>query len=124
MTTRPAPIATGAEVALVALGGGVGGVLRWGAGQLVAGPWTTCAVNALGCLLIGVLMAAGPRPKVRLLLGTGALGGFTTFSGYAVDVVRTTDLAHLLLTPLTGLAAAALGLALTRRLRGPAGGAP
>ncbi|MGF7234947.1 MAG: fluoride efflux transporter FluC, partial [Frankia sp.] len=56
-------------------------------------PWTTFCVNALGCLLIGVLMALiSETPTVHRLvrpfLGTGVLGGFTTFSTYAVDVRR------------------------------------
>lgn len=59
-------------------------------------PWATFAVNASGCLLIGVLMAlvtrvwAG-RPLVRPFLGVGVLGGYTTFSAYAVDTVGLVD---------------------------------
>jgi CrcB protein len=52
-------------------------------------PWATFAVNVTGCLLIGALMAvvtAGrTRPLTRPFLGVGVLGGFTTFSTYAVD---------------------------------------
>ncbi len=58
-------------------------------------PWATFTVNASGCLLVGVLMAwvthrRGANRLAQLFLGTGVLGGYTTFSAYAVD-------AHLLL---------------------------
>lgn len=76
-------------------GGGLGAAARYGADRLwptaAAGfPWTTLAVNALGCALLGALMAllAGARRPHRLLgpfAGTGLLGGFTTFSAYAVE---------------------------------------
>lgn len=54
-------------------------------------PWPTFAVNATGCFFIGVLMAtlsgiARPHPLLRPFLGIGLLGGFTTFSTYAVQV--------------------------------------
>jgi CrcB protein len=54
-------------------------------------PWATLVINASGCLLIGVVMVAvteaGPRhPFWRPLLGVGVLGGYTTFSTYAVQV--------------------------------------
>jgi fluoride exporter len=54
-------------------------------------PWATFWVNVLGCALIGVLMvlvSEGGRsahPLVRPFLGVGVLGGFTTFSTYALD---------------------------------------
>ncbi|MGS2614968.1 fluoride efflux transporter FluC [Micromonospora sp. LZ34] len=56
-------------------------------------PWATFGVNLSGCLLIGVLMAVlgrvgGGRPLLRPFLGVGVLGGYTTFSTYAVDVHR------------------------------------
>jgi len=78
-------------------GGGVAGALaRYGLQEAwphdVGGfPWATFWVNVSGCLLIGVLMtvlaevAPGHR-LVRPLLGVGVLGGYTTFSTYAVDV--------------------------------------
>lgn len=87
----------GPVFAVVAGGGALGALARYGAGVLwpVRGgdfPWTTFLVNVVGCALIGVLMAvvAELRPHthrlVRPFLGTGVLGGFTTFSTYALDV--------------------------------------
>ncbi|UED85935.1 fluoride efflux transporter FluC [Streptomyces profundus] len=79
----------------VAAGGALGALARFGAGRLWptapgAFPWTTLAVNAVGCLLIGCLLVAATelwsaRPLLRPFAGTGLLGGFTTFSTYAVD---------------------------------------
>ena len=79
---------------MVAGGGAVGSVVRWGITAVwptaVGGVgWGTLAVNLLGCFLIGVLAARlGPDSLVRLGLGTGALGGFTTFSTLAVETDR------------------------------------
>ena len=74
----------------VAAGGSAGSVARYGLGLLwpeTAGafPWTTFAINVTGCLAIGLLVAVlGNEPGwLRALLGTGFLGGYTTFSTYA-----------------------------------------
>lgn len=121
-------------LAAVAVGGAAGASARYGAALLWpvgpgGFPWTTFAVNAVGCALIGVLMAliaAASKPVHRLVrpfLGTGVLGGFTTFSTYAVDTERLLDggrpgpgLLHLALTPLTALAAVAAATVATRRV--------
>jgi CrcB protein len=85
-------------ILLVFLGAGTGGVLRhltnlaclrwFGVGF----PWGTLAVNVAGSLAMGVLAAwvaarAGGlwSHDVRLLLMTGVLGGFTTFSAFSLD---------------------------------------
>jgi len=81
--------------AVIAIGGAAGALLRWDLGRewpVLPGhfPWTTLVINVSGCLAIGVLMAlieevlAG-RIYVRPLLGVGFLGGFTTFSTFAVE---------------------------------------
>ncbi|MGW6565685.1 fluoride efflux transporter CrcB [Streptomyces sp. NPDC054975] len=86
-------------VAAVAAGGALGATARYGASlawptPAGAFPWTTFTVNVVGCAAIGVLMvlvtevAAAPHPLLRPLLGTGVLGGFTTFSTYALDTQR------------------------------------
>ena len=82
---------------LAALGGVVGALARWGvATALPAGsggwPWATLLVNLSGCLLIGVLLAVllarfPEHPWLRPLLAVGVLGGYTTFSTFAVEVV-------------------------------------
>ncbi|WP_018656123.1 fluoride efflux transporter FluC [Actinomadura flavalba] len=117
----------------VAVGGALGALARYGlttAYPLAPGafPWTTFAINLAGCLLIGVLMAAlaaspNASPLTRPFLGVGVLGGFTTFSAYAVDTVTTARagspllaVAYLALTPPLAVAAVAAGALPTRRL--------
>jgi CrcB protein len=120
-------------LAVISAGGVLGALARYGAGLLcppsAAGfPWGIFAVNVSGCLLIGVLMALVTHvwPGRRLLrpfLGTGVLGGFTTFSGYTVDIVRLIDagaagvaVAYLLGTLLAALPAVYGGTVVTRWL--------
>ncbi|MCX5146886.1 CrcB family protein [Streptomyces sp. NBC_00320] len=92
---RPGPVLTA-----IAAGGALGSSARYGAALLwPAGPggfpWATFWANVIGCALIGVLMVliseggrSAPHPLVRPFLGVGVLGGFTTFSTYAVDFSR------------------------------------
>ncbi|MEV7613318.1 CrcB family protein [Streptomyces sp. NPDC089799] len=92
----------GRVLAVVAAGGALGAVARYALSLLwpvVPGgfPWATFWTNVVGCALIGVLMvlvSEGGRtahPLVRPFLGTGVLGGFTTFSTYALDFARLLD---------------------------------
>ncbi|KAA6214055.1 fluoride efflux transporter CrcB [Streptomyces albofaciens JCM 4342] len=118
-------------IGAVALGGGTGAAARYGAGLLwptAPGtfPAATLLINIVGCALMGVLMAVitergTPHHLLRPFLGTGVLGGFTTFSTYAVDIehLLTTGrpalaLAYLAATLLGALAAAWAALAGTR----------
>jgi CrcB protein len=85
----------GAVLLVIALGGGIGAVARYGLAQALPTrtgqfPWATFATNVLGCFLIGALMVLitevlSAHPLVRPFLGVGILGGFTTFSTYAVE---------------------------------------
>ncbi|MGL4243014.1 MAG: fluoride efflux transporter CrcB [Beijerinckiaceae bacterium] len=88
----------------VFIGGGIGSVLRYlvglqaakslGAFTSVQGwPWGTFAVNLLGCLAIGLAFRLLPMPadgpaSARLLLMTGVLGGFTTFSAFSLETAQ------------------------------------
>jgi CrcB protein len=86
------------QIVLVALGGAVGSVLRYLVGLWsvrLAGPgfpWGTLTVNLVGSFAIGLLSEVIIRrfngsPEIRLLLITGVLGGFTTFSAFSLDAV-------------------------------------
>ncbi|MES2715621.1 MAG: fluoride efflux transporter CrcB [Pseudomonadota bacterium] len=84
---------TAVQASAVALGAAAGALLRWAAGLAFNGLWAgfplgTLLVNALGGLLIGVAMvwfARSPHEVLRLLLVTGLLGGFTTFSSFSAE---------------------------------------
>ncbi|MBN8524679.1 MAG: CrcB family protein, partial [Planctomycetes bacterium] len=82
-------------IILVAAGSAVGGAARWAmAGWLDARldaevrMWGTLAVNIIGGLLIGACAALLEREALRLLLITGVLGGFTTFSAYSLQTMQ------------------------------------
>jgi CrcB protein len=83
-------------LALISLGGALGSLARWWTSELWPGgdarfPWATVQVNVLGAALIGLLMVLVRRHGTegryaRPFLGAGVLGGYTTFSTYALDV--------------------------------------
>ena len=79
---------------LVALGGAVGATARYGVGLGfarfgLAFPWATLLVNVLGGLAMGLLAArTSADDTLRLALGVGVLGGFTTFSAFSLETVR------------------------------------
>lgn len=86
------------QVLLVAFGGAIGSVLRYYVGiwgLRLAGPafpWGTLTVNVVGSFVIGLFaeMIArkfGGSTDLRLLLMTGVLGGFTTFSAFSLDTI-------------------------------------
>ncbi len=127
-TLRPRAIAL-RPFLLVALGGAVGAVMRYGVGLLalrVAGPgvpWGTWAANALGCLLIGLALPLVKGDDARLAVLVGVLGSFTTFSTYSADTVvlweagrRGLAVANAAGSVAVGLAFVALGLAVGRSL--------
>lgn len=108
----------------VAVGGAVGAVLRWALELAIptdGWPWATLLTNVLGCAALAVLVVHDDRhhhPRwLRPGVGTGLLGGFTTFSTYAVQVALLEGALsplYLVATPVlcVGAAAFAGGLAL------------
>lgn len=79
------------NVALVFIGGGLGASLRWYITTNISSegfPYGTLTVNLVGCLLIGIASVfLFKEPKLALLLITGFLGGFTTFSSFGLDAL-------------------------------------
>ncbi len=81
---------------LLALGGALGTVARYGLNGLVAQrlptfPLGTLVVNFSGCFLIGLLAPLALKPEWRLFLMVGFCGGYTTFSSFGL---QTFDLAR------------------------------
>jgi len=123
-------------VPLIMLGGALGTAARAGLETALpaappALPWTTLAINLIGSYVLGLLLevlSAGPdrgtRRGIRLTLGTGILGGFTTYSTFMVETAdRLRDghaliaLAYLVGSVLAGLLAAGLGITTASRAR-------
>ncbi len=113
----------------VALGAAAGAVARWQAGLWFNPMWSgfplgTWLVNALGGLCIGLAMAwfaRHPDEGLRLLLVTGVLGGFTTFSAFSAESLSLIErgrlelaVFHTLAHVVGALACAALGARLMR----------
>jgi CrcB protein len=81
--------------ALVAVGGAVGTLARFGIAEALGSdglvPWPTFLVNVTGSFALGALLAVlvlrtdGIHDRVRLLVGTGFLGGYTTYSALAAE---------------------------------------
>ncbi|MCC6348235.1 MAG: fluoride efflux transporter CrcB [Candidatus Eisenbacteria bacterium] len=120
---------------LVALGGALGSVLRWLVGGWVQSltpsstfPWGTFAVNAIGSFAIGALLGLALEralvpPAMRLLLVTGLLGGFTTFSSFSYETLQLARdgqwpaaVGYSLGSLVLGVAAAFVGWALVTRV--------
>lgn len=115
----------------VAVGGALGSVLRYAVELLLPAtpgspPWGTLLVNVAGSAALGVFVVVLERGLVRPhhhgFVSTGLLGGFTTFSTYAVQVAviggdtPAVALAYAVLTPLLCVAAAGLAAAGARRV--------
>jgi CrcB protein len=108
-------------VALVAVGGAVGSVLRWHAERRVPRaapggvPGGTLVVNVAGSLLLGGLVGGGAPAWVLALLASGLCGGVTTYSGICLQAVeagqvsRRCAAAYLGATLALGVSAATLG---------------
>jgi len=110
------------ELLLVGVGGGVGAVLRYKLGGLVMHqfenarfPYGTFTVNVIGCLAIGLVAGwierhHGVTTNLRLLVITGFLGGFTTFSAFGLETVYLLRRGTMGLALANALGSVALGL--------------
>lgn len=121
----------------VALGGAIGALGRYQLGRAIthwlgpqvvtAFPWATLAVNVIGSMAMGVLAGwlarhgSGSGEQLRLLLGVGLLGGFTTFSAFSLELMLLiqrgqpgTAFAYGAISVLAGLSGLYIGLILMR----------
>lgn len=121
----------------VGAGGFVGAIARFQISQSLSDwseakygrvwPFGTFAVNVLGCLLIGILMAFVMEKqfsdRARLILVTGCLGSLTTFSTFGFETVALLredrpmlGVANVAANLIVGLAAVVIALSVTRHL--------
>ena len=125
---------------IVFLGGGLGSAARYGVGVLALRlvgseyPWGTLTINVVGSFAMGVVaeyfaLRSGLSQPMRLFLTTGIIGGFTTFSTYALETALLQErgemgaaLTYALGSVVVGVEALFAGLALVRVL--VVGGAP
>ncbi len=120
-----------AEVAVISVGGGLGSIARYGVGRAIKPaadgfPLGTLAINLVGALCLGALVVAvteiwAVHPLIRPALGTGVLGGFTTFSTFALEargLAFGVSSGYVAASLIGGLAGAALGMTAVRTLAG------
>jgi CrcB protein len=119
---------------IVAAGGAVGSMARYGVGVATQGwhnsfPLGTFIVNVVGSLVIGLVAGwlatnqnVEAHHQLRLLLAVGLCGGFTTFSSFSLETLTLlrggqgmVALGYIALSVLVCLGATALGYALTHR---------
>ena len=109
---------------MVSMGGAIGALLRFVVGQQVTFPYGTLTVNIIGSFLMGlgfVYLASRFNDRLTLLLMTGVLGGFTTFSAFSLDSFRLYEagraifaLGYVVISVVGSLAAVLLGVQIMR----------
>jgi len=109
-------------LALVWAGGTIGTLIRYLVETAIPPasggfPWATFMINVTGSFALGLLLEflarrgpdSGRRRRIRLAVGTGVLGGYTTYSTFAVEVTQLTQGASHLVGPVYALASVVLG---------------
>lgn len=118
---------------LVAVGGAIGSMARYGSGIVVARMWHssfplgTMLINIAGSLLMGLFIGFLARSTpawqgdARLFVAVGVLGGFTTFSSFSLDAIAMMErgewasaATYVIGSVLAGLAALFVGLLIFR----------
>lgn len=120
VSTTVISVSARSTLPLISAGGVLGALARYGISAAWPHPadgfpWATWVINVSGCFLIGVLLTRLPGAHLRLFLGVGFLGGYTTFSTAMVDVLQAPALVgalYLFATALGALLAVWAGSAL------------
>ncbi|WP_340399221.1 fluoride efflux transporter CrcB [Paenibacillus sp. FSL H8-0079] len=122
------------ELLYIGVGGFLGTLTRY-AIQLgipaahVGFPWAVLLINAIGSLFLGwfftIAVPGKITPQLRLAIGTGFTGAFTTFSTFTLDIVRLSEggewvkaAIYMIVSLLAGLLLCALGMSLGQRMLG------
>ena len=117
---------SGPKLLVIGIGGALGATARWSINEIAdvvatdapaSWPWATLIVNLIGCALIGLAAAfVDPTSRAWAFAVTGVLGGFTTYSAFAVEVDQLVDGgraalagAYVAVTLLGGVGATVLG---------------
>ncbi len=101
----------------IGLAGGLGSLCRWALGQRLPFSvqefaWATFTANLLGCLLMGLCWSRIQHEGLRLAVTVGFLGGFTTFSGFGLEILRYLQAGEWKLGMTYGAASLFIGVAL------------
>ncbi|MFC9709105.1 fluoride efflux transporter CrcB [Paenibacillus sp. NPDC056933] len=131
------------ELVYVGIGGIMGTLCRYGIQLWMPSanegfPWAVLLINAIGSLFLGwfftIAVPGKITPQLRLAMGTGFTGAFTTFSTFTLDMVRLSEggmwgtaISYLVVSLLAGLLLCALGIKAGQRMLGkskPDGVAP
>jgi len=123
-----------ANVLVVMVGAALGGGMRYVMGTWMTQrwttffPWHTFVINIVGAFLLGLLMALAAHrgvvtPEMRLFLGVGILGGFTTFSALSYETVVLLErgmlaqgVANMVGSMVLGMVAVVLGMVVGRTI--------
>ena len=118
------------ELLLISAAGAAGALVRYALSDWIAEltgarfPWSTIAINVVGCFLFGLIMHLTSIPENwRLIACTGFLGALTTFSTFSYETIRELErgsfsmaFANVLLSVFVGISAGWLGIILARQL--------
>ncbi|ETT41783.1 hypothetical protein BK124_23860 [Paenibacillus amylolyticus] len=122
------------ELLYIGAGGSLGTLTRYaiqlGIPTVHGGfPWAVLLINAMGSLFLGwfftIAVPGKITPQLRLAIGTGFTGAFTTFSTFTLDIVRLSEggewisaAIYMIVSLLAGLLLCALGMSLGHRMLG------
>lgn len=109
------------NILLVMVGGFFGAVVRFKLGEWIQTengfPFGTFLINLIGCFLLGWFLTfmnqrENSKPQLNLLIGTGFIGAFTTFSTFSVETIHLFQEGHIFLGMLYIGGSLGFGLAL------------
>jgi CrcB protein len=122
------------EIFYIGIGGILGTLCRYGVQLWMpvtneGFPWVVLLINAIGSLFLGwfftIAIPGKITPQLRLAMGTGFTGAFTTFSTFTLDIVRLSEagmwgkaVVYLVVSLSAGLLLCALGMKLGQRMLG------